>query len=204
MKIFDTLTKSEQELLVQLEDRDTKERDNNVATKLRLRQIPRETGEALYGFITQSSLHKENWVGLEIGSSGGYSTIWQALALRNHKNGKFISLEIDPVKVKLATANLSQMRLQQFATVLESNAFNYLKTTDTKFDYVFLDAEKSDYLEYVKSLTKCTRKGAICIVDNVISHADELKEFISYLEIESTIHYTILTIGKGLAFIEFV
>ena len=203
MKIFDTLSKTEQNILIQLEQRDTKERGDNVATKLRLRQIPRETGEFLYSLVSQSSLHKENWLGLEIGSSGGYSTIWQSLALRNHARGKFISLEIDPVKVKLAGSNLNQFNLQKFVSLLETDAFEYLRTTNSKFDYVFLDAEKSDYLGYVKQLRNNVTAGSICVVDNVISHADDLQDFLSYLETEKDINYTVLTIGKGLAFISF-
>ena len=205
MKVFNTLSKTEQDLLVKLENRDTKEREDNVETKLRLRQIPRVTGEFLYGLVAASVVQKENWTGLEIGSSGGYSTIWQSLALKNHKKGKLITLDIDPAKIIQAKSNLEQMKLLNYVTVQEADAFKYIKASNTKFDYIFLDAEKSDYLAYVKLLKeKSVRPGSICVADNVISHADDLKDLVDFLESDKDIHYTLLTIGKGLAFIEFL
>ena len=205
MKVFNTLSKTEQDLLVKLENRDTKEREDNVETKLRLRQIPRVTGEFLYGLVAASVVQKENWTGLEIGSSGGYSTIWQSLALKNHKKGKLITLDIDPAKIIQAKSNLEQMKLLNYVTVQETDAFKYINASNTKFDYIFLDAEKSDYLAYVKLLKeKSVRPGSICVADNVISHADDLKDLVDFLESDKDIHYTLLTIGKGLAFIEFL
>ena len=204
MKIFDGLQNSEQELLLELENRDKKERDENVDTKYRLRQIPRETGEFLYGLLSNSSINKQNWKGLEIGSSGGYSTMWQGFALRDHNSGKLISLEIDPKKVELATSNLNKANLEKHVNIIRVDAQDYISSSKEQFDYIFVDAEKSDYTKYLKLLKGNVYSGSICVADNIISHADDLKEFINYLDQESSLKYTILSIGKGLAFIEFL
>ena len=202
MKIFDTLSKEEQQILVQLEERDEQERKNAVEKEKRLRQIPRETGEFLFNFVTSLVLHTHNWIGLEIGGSGGYSTIWQGLALKTSKTGSLISLEIDEKKVELAKKNLSAVNLTDNVLLTHTDAKKFVSQTDIRFNYVFLDAEKEDYLYYFKELEHKVHSGCIWIADNLISHADDMKEFIQYLNSDKHVRYTILSIGKGLAFIE--
>ena len=83
MKIFDSLNDIEKETLIKLEEQDTKEREQELDKSVRLRQIPRETGEFLFNLLSGLiSSNPGNWNGLEIGGSGGYSTMWQGLALK--------------------------------------------------------------------------------------------------------------------------
>ena len=204
MKIFDHLPKEIQQLLVQLEERDKEERKNAVETKKRLRQIPRETGEFLFNFISSLVQNTNDWTGLEIGGSGGYSTIWQGLALKSAKKGSLKSLEIDEKKVELANKNLSAVGLTDYVQLIHTDAKKFVNETKIKFSYVFLDAEKEDYLYYFKQLEHKVYPGCIWIADNLISHADDMKEFVNYLDENKHVRYTILSIGKGLAFIEVI
>lgn len=202
MKVFDTLPKEVQSVLVELEKKDQKEREDKVDTKLRLRQIPRETGEFMYNFLSSMvSSHSGSWEGLEIGGSGGYSTMWQGLALKKLGKGTLTSLEIDPKKVEVSKKNLELVGLQKNILLTLTDAKEYVKKTDKKFNYVFLDAEKEDYLYYLKTLVPKT-SGSIWLADNLISHKDDMKEFIDFLDASKDVEYTILSIGKGLAFIK--
>ena len=107
MRIFESLKDVEKETLIKLEEQDTKEREQALDKSVRLRQIPRETGEFMYNFlIGMVSLHSGNWQGLEIGGSGGYSTMWQGLALKKLGKGTLTSLEIDHKKIEVSKKNL--------------------------------------------------------------------------------------------------
>ena len=202
MRIFESLKDVEKETLIKLEEQDTKEREQALDKSVRLRQIPRETGEFMYNFlIGMVSLHSGNWQGLEIGGSGGYSTMWQGLALKKLGKGTLTSLEIDPKKIEVSKKNLEKVGLQKTISLTLTDAKEYVKNTDKKFDYVFLDAEKEDYQYYLKTLIP-KASGSIWLADNVISHADGMKDFLDFLESSKELEYTILTIGKGLAFIK--
>ena len=201
MRIFNSLVEEIQSVLLELENKDEEERKNDVDRKLRLRQIPRETGEFLFNLITLSISNSTNWEGLEIGGSGGYSTIWQGLAVKKSSKGKLISLEIDEKKIEIAKKYIHAVDLEDYVSVTHTDAKEYVKHTKIEFSYVFIDAEKEDYLYYFKTLKDKVKHGCIWICDNLISHANDMKEFTDYLDQESNIAYTILTIGKGLAFI---
>ena len=203
MKIFDSLSEKEKKILIKLEEQDANERGQSIDRKFRLRQIPRETGEFLFNLVSSSiNSHNSEWKGLEIGGSGGYSTLWQGLALKQKGKGSFISLEIDEKKVQIAKPNLESVGLSDYVTLMLTDAKEYVKNTKIKFNYVFLDAEKEDYLYYLQTLLHKVEPGCIWVADNVISHASDMKEFIDFLDEEKNLKYTILTIGKGLAFIQ--
>jgi predicted O-methyltransferase YrrM len=67
--------------------------------------------------------------------------------------------------------------------------------------YVFLDAEKEDYLEYYKLLKKrgCLVRGSVLVADNVISHETEVVEFLNAISTDSNVSSIVVSIGSGLA-----
>lgn len=201
MQVFDTLPKEVQSVLEKLEKQDEKEREDNVDTKLRLRQIPRVTGEFLFNLVLSSVEKTKDWKGLEIGGSGAYSTMWQGLAVKKANQGLLTSLEIDEKKIAVSTKNIKSVDVDKFVSIVHTDAKEYVKKSDGKFDYVFIDAEKDDYLYYFKTLKDKVNPGCVWIADNVISHASDMKEFLDYLGQEPGFTFTVLTIGKGLAFV---
>jgi predicted O-methyltransferase YrrM len=86
---FDLLPSTVQKILIRLEEKDRKEREAGLDRLERLRQILRETGEYLLQFLITFSRQFPNFLGLEIGTSGGYSTIWQGMALVKNGHGRF-------------------------------------------------------------------------------------------------------------------
>ncbi|MHA2365275.1 MAG: O-methyltransferase [Candidatus Hodarchaeales archaeon] len=205
MRPFDILSTSVQEILIKLEQQDKEEREINLDQSIRLRQIPRETGEYLFQFLTiHASKFGSEFIGLEIGTSGGYSTIWQGIALKLNRIGTIISLEIDPNKYKLAQENIKLANVEDYVKLVNTNAKNYLKDLYANIHYVFIDAEKKDYLLYFDLLVEKLLSGAVLIADNAISHADDLSEFLETVQKNSRVSDIILPIGKGLALIRWL
>ena len=115
---------------------------------------------------------------LEVGTLGGYSTIWMARALP--EGGRLISLEIDPRHAEVARANLAGAGVDGVAEVRIGAALDTLpKLADENvgpFDLVFIDADKANIPEYFTWGLKLARPGAVIIVDNVIRNGAVLDD----------------------------
>ncbi|MET9803991.1 O-methyltransferase [Streptomyces sp. NPDC006368] len=107
---------------------------------------------------------------LEIGTLGGYSTIWLARALP--PDGRLVSLEYDPAHAGVARANLARAGLGTVAEVRTGAALDTLpKLADEgagPFDFVFIDADKRNNARYVEWALRLTRPGSLIVVDNVV------------------------------------
>ncbi|MFJ8080879.1 O-methyltransferase [Streptomyces sp. NPDC096205] len=107
---------------------------------------------------------------LEIGTLGGYSTIWLARALP--EDGRLISLEYDARHAEVATRNLARAGLDKIAEVRVGAALESLpRLADENpppFDLVFIDADKVNNPHYVEWALKLTRAGSLIVLDNVV------------------------------------
>jgi predicted O-methyltransferase YrrM len=107
---------------------------------------------------------------LELGTLGGYSTIWLARALP--PDGRLISLEIDPRRTEIARANIARAELANVVEIRQGPAIDSLQQLVTEgrgpFDLIFIDADKPGYAEYLKWCLKLSRPGTLMIADNVI------------------------------------
>ncbi|MEU2225733.1 O-methyltransferase [Streptomyces sp. NPDC012751] len=107
---------------------------------------------------------------LEIGTLGGYSTIWLARALP--EDGRLISLEYSAKHADVATRNISRAGLDRIVEVRVGPALESLpKLADENpapFDLVFIDADKANNEHYVEWALRLTRAGSLIVVDNVV------------------------------------
>ena len=103
---------------------------------------------------------------LELGTLGGYSTIWLARALP--AGGRLVTLEADPSYAEVARANLARAGLQAAVEVLAGPALETLPTLTGPFDLVFIDADKRRNPEYLDWALALTRPGSLIVADNVI------------------------------------
>ncbi|QIP86734.1 O-methyltransferase [Streptomyces sp. Tu 2975] len=108
---------------------------------------------------------------LEIGTLGGYSTIWLARALP--EDGRLISLEYDPAHAEVARANIARAGLAKIAEVRTGAALDTLPRIAAEpgagpFDLVFIDADKRNNARYVEWALRLTQPGSLIIVDNVV------------------------------------
>ncbi|UCE14048.1 MAG: class I SAM-dependent methyltransferase [Candidatus Heimdallarchaeota archaeon] len=201
MRPFDSFPSNIQNILVMLEEQDRKEREDGLDRLKRLRQIPRETGEFLYQFLMILVPQYQHFVGLEIGTSGGYSTLWQAMALVESGKGKLISLDHDPKKCQIASKNIQNTIASEYITLIQADAKDYIQKCQESIYYVFLDAEKEDYVEFYELLVNRLPSGAILIADNVISHEKDLNDFLNRIQNDQRVSTIILPVGKGLALV---
>jgi len=107
---------------------------------------------------------------LEIGTLGGYSTIWLARAL--HAGGAVVSLELDPRHAKIARGNLKKAGLAERVEIRVGRAVDGLRKLVTSgsapFDLIFIDADKSSYPDYLDWSLKLARPGTLIVADNVV------------------------------------
>ncbi|MFJ8493642.1 O-methyltransferase [Streptomyces sp. NPDC094038] len=107
---------------------------------------------------------------LEIGTLGGYSTIWLARALP--ADGRLISLEYSARHAEVAVRNIARAGLEKVVEVRVGPALESLpKLADENpapFDLVFIDADKANNPHYVEWALRLTRTGSLIIVDNVV------------------------------------
>jgi predicted O-methyltransferase YrrM len=107
---------------------------------------------------------------LEIGTLGGYSTIWLARALP--PDGSLITLEADPKHARVAAANIARAGFAKIVDLRLGRAIDTLPKLEAErrgpFDLVFVDADKASIPDYFTWALKLSRPGALIIVDNVI------------------------------------
>ena len=107
---------------------------------------------------------------LELGTLGGYSTIWLARALP--AGGRLISLEVDPRHAEVARANLAAAGMASMVEVRVGAALDTLPQLVDEgagpFDLIFIDADKPNIPEYLNWSIKLSRPGTVLVVDNVV------------------------------------
>ncbi len=107
---------------------------------------------------------------LEIGTLGGYSTVWLARALPD--NGRLITLELDEKFAAIARANIARAGLADVVELRLGRALETLPQLAAEgrgpFDLIFIDADKATYPDYFKWALKLSRRGSLIIADNIV------------------------------------
>ncbi len=107
---------------------------------------------------------------LEIGTLGGYSTIWLARALP--PDGRLITMEFDPKHAEVASDNIANAGLADMVELREGKALELLPELAAEgleaFDLIFIDADKCNNPHYFDWALRLSRKGSLIIVDNVV------------------------------------
>jgi len=107
---------------------------------------------------------------LEIGTLGGYSTIWLARALP--AGGKLITLESELKHAEVARANIARAGLAELVEVRLGRALDTLPQIAAEkrdpFDFIFIDADKASYPDYLPWAIKLSRPGSLIVADNVV------------------------------------
>jgi predicted O-methyltransferase YrrM len=103
---------------------------------------------------------------LEIGTLGGYSTIWLARALP--EDGELVTLEREPHHAEVARANLDRAGVGHRVRILVGPALETLATMEGPFDFAFVDADKENNVRYLEAALRLCRPGATLVFDNVV------------------------------------
>lgn len=107
---------------------------------------------------------------LEVGTLGGYSTIWLARALP--PEGRLVTLELDPAHAAVATQNIARAGFADVVSVVVGSAKDSLARLiadgEAPFDFIFIDADKDNNRAYLDAALKLSRPGTVIVVDNVV------------------------------------
>ena len=103
---------------------------------------------------------------LELGTLGGYSTIWLARGLAD--GGRIVTLELSPDYAEIAHANLERAGVAGVVDLRVGPALETLRLLDGPFDLVFIDADKRSNPEYLDEAVRLSRPGTLIVADNVV------------------------------------
>ncbi|MDQ4073524.1 MAG: O-methyltransferase [Thermoproteota archaeon] len=177
--------------------------------------ITRDTGKFLNILLSSMNANRI----LEVGTSTGYSTLWFALALTQNENNarqkvkqNIITIDNNPQKVKRAEKNFTEAEVQDKIKIIEGNALDVLSklsnhnshySSDNKddlFDFIFLDADKENLINYFDMALPLLRKRGVVVTDNVLYPEEyrlQISQYIKHIRRnESTMSVTV-PIGYG-------
>jgi len=134
---------------------------------------------------------------LEIGTLHGYSAILMANIILSGKDGDeyfddseydsrktiLVSVEMDQKLADIAKKNIENSKLSEKIQVINGDALEVIPKLKSKFDLIFLDATKSEYLKYLRLIEKHSllNRRAIVIADNVLIYENEMKDYLDYV-----------------------
>ncbi|MDW0283256.1 MAG: CmcI family methyltransferase [Nitrososphaeraceae archaeon] len=136
---------------------------------------------------------------LEIGTLYGYSAILMADTLKG-ADEKVVTIEIDKSIAGIARKNIADASLLNKIDVIVGNALDEIPGLNSKFDLLFLDAAKNEYLKYLELAQKNDlKRGTIVVADNVEISKNEMRDYLEYVRnstiyesktIETTVEFT--------------
>jgi len=142
---------------------------------------------------------------LEVGTSTGYSTIWCAEVI-SEQSGKIITIEQNPNKIKRAKENFQKAGVRDTITIMEGLAMQILTELNLQqrykdfFDFVLIDADKENVIEYFDLIFPMVSVGGIIITDNMLypeKFRVDMKKFSDYLKKNPKLRTITLPIGNG-------
>jgi len=170
------VSSAEQETMSQ--DPSSPEFRNEFLKNFRRRGMDTTVGDAMMlRILVESSRAKR---GVEVGTFAAYGAMNMGIAFER-TGGHLFTLEIDPERVKESEANLKKLGLDDVVTVVAGDALKTLPTLEGEFDFVFLDAAKEQYRDYLRLLEPKLKPGALVVADNVMRSADDMKDFLDYV-----------------------
>lgn len=124
---------------------------------------------------------------LEVGTSNGYSTLWFARALVENGGGTVIAMEFDPGRAAKARANFERAGLADVITLVEGDAIAAIPRQTGPLDFVFLDADKPQYADYLRAALPLVRQNGLIVGDDTTSLRAEMGDYIDLVRTSSEI-----------------
>jgi len=149
--------------------------------------IPCRDGRFLYDLILKNGYRR----GLEIGTFNGYSTLWLGLAFRK-TGGRVVTIEYDRASGEEARRNFEKAGLEDVVDSRINDAFEEIPKIEGEFDFIFIDANKEDYIRFLDLLKDRVRPGGAIVAHNVTNYARDMQEFLEAIRnnpgLETTFH----------------
>ena len=180
-------------VLERLEREDAAEREQGVPREQRARSVAPTTGRFLFALVAPQNACEV----LEIGGSRGYSSVWLAAGVRM-LGGRVLSLEHDPAKCEAWRRNVAEAGLDEWAELIEGDAYESLPAIEDVFDVIFLDAEKDDYEQLFALARGKVEPGGLIVADNVLSHEETLGAYSRARQSDPTLESVTVPLDRGL------
>jgi len=116
---------------------------------------------------------------LEVGALYGYSAI--LMAKNSPPEVEIVSVEKNPEHVRISGENIKRANMEERIKVVEGDGRTELEKLSGAFDLVFLDAEKTQYLAYLKAIERNLHKGSVIVADNVGIFKDQMQDYLDYV-----------------------
>lgn len=157
--------------------------------------VPRKTGVLLNMFIKMMNAKSV----LEVGTSNGYSGIWLAKALKE-TGGKLTTIEYYDKRQSVAIENFKICGVDDVVRPLQGSACDVIESLDESenFDFVFIDANKREYVKYFELVKPHLTPKAMIVADNIISHAEKVQTFIDAVDADDEFQYEIVEVPGGI------
>jgi len=189
--MFHTIPEPVQKQMHALETQDRIDREDGTPRLERLRQIPPVTGK----FLALLCAGAPKGSVLEVGTSGGYSSLWLTLACR--ERGDYLTtFEILPEKVARANQTFEAAGLNHQIQLIHEDARDVISGYGS-VAFCFLDAEKEVYLDVYEKVVPNLVPGGILAADNAINRAEALAEFLLRVENDKRVDAMVVPVGKG-------
>jgi predicted O-methyltransferase YrrM len=188
--------------------------DSNVLQAMKafavVNRVPIISDEASL-LLTEVVAAKQPLFILEIGTAIGYSSILLAL---NAPKAKIVTIEKDAERAGIARDFISQAELLDRITVIEGDAGAILASLPGRFDFVFIDAAKGQYLDYLLKVLDKLSPGTVIVADNVLFRdmveaeiiprrfrtiVKRLREYLEFVTDDSRFDTCVYSIGDGMA-----
>lgn len=162
--------------------------------EIKLWSVPRKTAEMLNAMVLE---HRPKTI-LELGTSAGYSTLWLAQAAKQY-GGKVYTVEMAKPKIEMAKNHFQKAGLAEHIKQLEGKVSDILSGWNKgKIDFVFMDADKKNYLSYLKQLEPFLSERAVIAADNAIDFKDLMEDYLSYVSENGAYASQLIEIDNGL------
>ena len=135
---------------------------------------------------------------VEVGTSNGYSTIWLAWSLAP-AGGGIVSIDRNPDKHTLARENLERAGFLDRVELRVGDAAEIARRLAGPFDLVFLDADRRKFPEIMEILLPKLDRKVLVIADNVLSHPEEIADYLRLISSLADFQHTTVPVGKGLS-----
>jgi len=135
---------------------------------------------------------------LEVGALYGYSAI--LIAKNSPANAEITTVERNPEHARMTEQNVERAQLEDQIKVIQGDAKEVLPKLPGPFDLVFLDAEKTQYLDYLKAVEEKLHQGSVVVADNVGVFQDQMQNYLHY--VRNTGRYRSRTVETLLEFSE--
>lgn len=160
----------------------------------------------IVGHDTGKLLHRlvrvlEPEVALEIGTSVGYSAIWMGSALKTNGKGKLWTVESHEERFGRAQDNIAEAGMEEWIEQVKGHAPEVIlegASVPDEIDFAFFDATKNEYGAYFETVLPRMRKDGMIALDNVLSHREEMAEFLENLAARKDLEIVQIPVGNGL------